>query len=1039
MLNLVTAHGWRHAARRLADAKSTFALPLLLCLALAMPPLARAATEYTLADGLSQNSVLSMLRDEDGFLWLGTEDGLNRFDGYEFRVFRPDNDHALAAGANYIRALQAAGRHLFLASNGGGLSIFDRQQERFRLLGVADGLPAEHLTALALVGPQTLYVASRNGLARLQWQGDPMQADIQVTPIAFGDSVRHKDIWDLHAGASGLWIATGDGVFRADAQGRVEALPLPGAESPLNTDALLEFPAGVLWVGTWSQGLFRIDLGSGTTRRFQTGGRDAPGLRTDRVQALKPGPGGMVFVGTDRGLTWFDPDCDCLKLLDHRRSARVDGRGFTLLALEVDERGGAFAGFWGEGLVRFSPHDRVFHVERNRDEGPPGLSHNRVRALMQDRSGDLWIGTFGGGVQRVAAQRRTAGAAWHFDTLPFPPQAPDAARLVWHLLQDRSGRVWAATDDGLYWTDPHNIDWQRELPFGEEVPMPGVRHMIEDSRARLWVASSGGLGRIDAPGQPRRHIPIASENAEPWYRRQDESVHRLYQDPEQRIWVGTSGGLHILDDEGRVLARYRASDGLPGPIVWSIYRHADGSLWLATSGGLARVVTQGNGVEDLEFENLTARVGLPHGGVFGIVGDRDGNLWLTGNRGLIRFHPATLDYRVWSQAEGLAADEFSINATARGKDGWLYFGGIDGITAFDPSQLRERLERPIPSLTRISMDGKPLRLMAAAGQPARLELRHDHAPVILDYAGLTFDAPGTARYSYRLDPAAPFTEIGARRSLILDRLPYGPHALELAVDNRGRRESRQLLAIEVVPPLSATWPFRIGLVLAIALALALLYLWRVRQLTGQRHQLELQVGSRTRELRAQKEALEATAEALVVANDKLKSLSLIDPLTGLPNRRALIEQTEAALRDASPDAQPVLALIDLDHFKRINDEHGHLAGDDVLRDFARLLGAQASPSVAVGRWGGEEFLVLFTPAQLDAARQWSESLLAQIRTRLVLHGQIRISYRISIGIAQAVAGDSMNSLLGRADRALYDSKADGRDQLKVAEAQDDST
>lgn len=1009
------------------------ALPRLLLVALCALPAARAETEYSLADGLSQNSVLSMVRDDDGFLWLGTEDGLNRFDGYEFRVFRPEGSSALAAGANYIRAMQSAGRHLFLATNGGGLSVFDRESERFRLLGVADGLPAEHLTALAMIGPQTLYLGSRNGMARLQWQGDPMLAEMTVTQLPFGVNARHKDIWDLHAGASGLWIATGDGVFRADSQGRIEALAVPESESQFNTDALLEFPAGVLWIGSWSQGLFRVDLGSGATRHFLPGQENTRGLRTPRVHSLKAGPGGTVFIGTDRGLSWFDPACDCIKLLEHRLSARVAGRGFTLLALQVDELGGVFAGYWGEGLVRFTPHDRVFHVERPRDEDPPGLNHNRVRALLEDRDGDLWVGSGGGGVQRVAAKYRNTGAAWHFESLPFPEQAPEAARLAWHVLQDRSGRIWVGTDDGVYWTDPQRIDWQRERPFGEDVPMPGVRHMLEDSKERLWVASSGGLGRIDSPGMPRRHLPIVDEHSEPWFRRQDESVHGLYQDPEQRIWIGTSGGLHIMDPDGRVLARYRASNGLPGPIVWSIYRHIDGSLWLATSGGLARVVMNGKGVEELSFEDVSERIGLPHGGVFGILGDRDGQLWLTGNRGLIRFHPATLDYRSWKQSEGIASDEFTINAHARGTDGWLYLGGIDGITAFDPSALREQLERPRPNLTRVSQDGEALRPSETNGKVASLQLDHAHAPVILDFSGLVFDAPASARYSYRLDPASDFTKLGARRSLILDRLPHGSHVLELAVDNRGQRESRQLLAIDVVPPLTATLPFRIAVVVAIALILALLYLWRVRQLTSQRRRLESQVSARTRELRAQKEALEATAEALVVANDKLKSLSLIDPLTNLPNRRALIERTEASLRNASAVAQPVLALIDLDHFKRINDEHGHLAGDDVLRDFARILAAQSTENVMVGRWGGEEFLAVFSPAESEGARQWAERLLAQVRTRRVVHGQLNISYRISVGIAPAVPGDSMNSLLGRADHALYGSKADGRDRLQLAD------
>jgi len=1024
MASRVAAHGGHRAELRCAA--------VVLWLVFAAMGTAQAETEYTLADGLSQNSVLSMARDDDGFLWLGTEDGLNRFDGYEFRVFRPEGSNALAAGANYIRAIQASGQHLFLATNGGGLAIFDRESERFRLLGLADGLPAEHLNALAMVGPQTLYAASRNGLARLQWQGDPMLAEITTTPLPFGDNARQRDVWDLHAGASGLWIATGDGVFRADPQGRVEPVPVPGPERPFNTDALLEFPAGVLWVGTWSDGLFRIDLASGAIRRFLPGQEDTRGLRTPRVHSLKAGPGGTVFIGTDRGLSWFDPECDCVKQLEHRRSARVAGRGFTLLALEVDELGGVFAGFWGEGLVRFTPQDRVFHVERKRDESPPGLNHSRVRALLEDRAGDLWVGSGGGGVQRVAAKDRIAGAPWQFESLPFPAQAPEAARLAWHFVQDRSGRLWVGTDDGLYWTDPQRIDWQRERPYGEDVPMPGVRNMLEDSRQRLWVASSGGLGRIDAPGMPRQRIPITDQNSDPSFRRQDESVHGLYQDPEQRLWIGTSGGLHIMDADGTVLAHYRASDGLPGPIVWSIYRHIDGSLWLATSGGLARVVLNGKGIEGLTFEDMSGRVGLPHGGVFGILGDRDGQLWLTGNRGLIRFHPGTLEYRTWKQSDGIASDEFTVNALTRGGDGWLYLGGIDGITAFDPSLLREQLERPRPTLTRVSQDGVALHPMAASGDVAALQLDHAHVPIILDFSGLVFDAPDAARYSYRLEGADDFTGLGARRSLILDRLPPGSHVLELAVDNRGRRESRKLLSIEVIPPLSATLPFRIALALVVVVALALLYLWRVRQLTGQRRRLESQVTDRTRELRAQKEALEATAEALVVANDKLKSLSLIDPLTSLPNRRALIDRTEAELSKPFAGAPPILALIDLDHFKRINDEHGHLAGDDVLRDFARMLTAQSSSSVMVGRWGGEEFLAVFSPAQADGATQWAERLLAQVRTRQVVHGQITMTYRISIGIAPAVPGDSMNSLLGRADHALYGSKADGRDRLQLA-------
>ncbi len=345
-----------------------------------------AATEYSVAEGLSQNSALALARDDDGFLWIGTEDGLNRFDGYEFRVYRPSDQDPAATSSGFIRDIAVAGRYLFLATNGGGLAIFDRTSERFRMLDVADGLPANHFNAVNLAGPGTLYLASRTGLARLDWQGDPMSTQFKVTPIVVGSDPPRTDLWELRRGPSGLWIGSGDGVFRADAADQVHPLQVAGAQRPFNIDSLLEAPAGVLWVGSWNQGLFRIDLTSGDTRRFLPGAVDTPGLRTKRILRMVSGPGGSVYIGTDRGLAWFDPACDCIKALDHRRSARVAGRGFLAEALDVDDRGGVFAGYWGEGLVRYTPSDQVFHVERDRDEGAPGLKQGRVRALTSASS-----------------------------------------------------------------------------------------------------------------------------------------------------------------------------------------------------------------------------------------------------------------------------------------------------------------------------------------------------------------------------------------------------------------------------------------------------------------------------------------------------------------------------------------------------------------------------------------------------------------------------------------------------------------------------
>jgi diguanylate cyclase (GGDEF)-like protein len=294
----------------------------------------------------------------------------------------------------------------------------------------------------------------------------------------------------------------------------------------------------------------------------------------------------------------------------------------------------------------------------------------------------------------------------------------------------------------------------------------------------------------------------------------------------------------------------------------------------------------------------------------------------------------------------------------------------------------------------------------------------------LDFSALVFDGQRGLRYRARLGEGEPFNELGPRRSLSLDGLRYGRHVLELEVDNQGLVERRALLSIEVRPPFTSTWGFRIASLLLFAGALAGLYVWRVGELTAQRGRLAAQVQQRTRELSAQKDALEATAHALAEANERLRQLSLLDELTGLANRRSLIEKLQQAAAQGAPQ---VLALIDLDHFKRINDGHGHHAGDDVLRDFAQVLRSDCQGQAIAGRWGGEEFLCLLPGLNSRAAEQWADRLLERVRARRVEHAGVVIPYRISIGLAEMRPAEALDQWLARADDALYRAKAAGRD------------
>lgn len=997
---------------------------LLFALGLTLAGASQAAIEYSLPEGLSQNSVQALSRDADGFIWIATEDGLNRFDGREFLSFRASTGQS--AGANFVRDMGRSDQHLLLATHGAGVAVFDLASQELRVLPQSAATEWLHLTSIEVVLPGLAYIGSRDGLARVTWNDDPMRTKLVTERIEIGSEWNRRQVWELHSGPSGLWVGTGAGVLRIDGEGNLSELQIAGAQAPLNVEVMLESPAGVLWVGGWDQGLFRLELASGEVRRFQPGAADAAGLRSNRIVSLAAGPEGVVFVGSERGLAWFNPRCDCLQALDHPRSARVGGHGFLPTALLPDERGGLFAGFWGQGLVRFSPQDRFFHVERPREELAGGLNHARVRAVLETREGELLVGSLGGGVQRVAADRN-AGAAWNF--IDDSPPGDQRTGMVWSLLEDRAGRVYAGTDSGLFVRERAGI-WKSEPEYTDARGMRVVRSLAEDAQGRIWVGSSTGLALIDAPGQPRRRVEFAAQT-EAWLLREDSIVNALHIDADQNLWVGTWAGLHVLDPEGRPRARYRSEDGLVGPIVWDIHAHSDGSMWLATSGGLVEVDSAA-GVEKLHLRALGPADGLPTGASFALASDRLDQLWVAGTGGLLRYAPSTGAHRLFRRSEGIAADEFSAGAAFSGRDGWVYFGGIDGLTAFDPAGLRLPPESPRPILTGLLLGADPIRPQVGSDGIQRLELEHDHRPLILDFSALVFDTPAAVRFRYRLDPGQPFVDLGSRHSLILNQLPHGRSLLELEASNQNLRTRTQLLQFDVTPPLSARIGFRALMLLLGVSVLAGLYAWRVRALTAQRARLERVVERRTRELRAQKEALEATAEALVGANDRLRLLSMKDALTELPNRRSLISHLQAQIND--PAAFPLaLVLIDIDHFKRINDGHGHQAGDEVLCDFARLLRERTPERGQAARWGGEEFLCVLPRHSLEAAQRWAEDLVQRVRRREVGANGAALVYRISAGVALLRAGEALDAAVARADDLLYAAKAAGRDRVVAEE------
>jgi len=1013
----------------------------LICLAL-LPQVAGAARVYTARDGLPQNAVMALARDGEGFLWVGTEQGLARFDGERFqRLAGLPNDN--------INALLAEDRVLWVGSYGGGISRVALDSGRIDSLDAAGGgLPSPFVQDLARAADGAIWVASDGGgLARVEWaEGQSPRVQSFHAAPSQSQGLPSERVWSLQRGPSGIWISTLDGlalVRNGEQERRRVAIPAPFPRGGhANIEQVLEQPDGVLWIATWNDGLYRWQQRSGAVEHFAPGLPRSAGLASTRLSALGLESDGRLWVGSERGVAYLEPSCDCLRAVDPSLLGREDADGLFVVSLLVDAQGGVWAGTYGEGLLRLAPETRLFDRQRHRRDEAESLAQGRVRALYEDHEGTLWVGSVGGGLQSVAASARLPAQAWRFQSHDFAAANADPRRdFVWSVLEDRRHNLWVGSEAGLDVLDAARAHW-RHVPLDAAMG-PNVRALLEDREGRLWLGGSTGLAVLD--GDTLRRVAIDSD---PAWQVQDRTVQALAEDSLGRVWVGSVGGLQLLDRDGLVLRRFRDDTApvRPQGSVYALLAQFDGTMWVGGARGLCRTDARTADVAGFSWRCQDEADGLPRRTVYSLAAGTDGGLWLGTVAGLVRVGPDDGSVRVHDADDGLIGDEFAPGAVASGRDGHLYFGAAGGFLAFDPRSLHAPPPPRAVHIAAFSLDqfelapgtSPPTQLDAAFPYARRLRLTPEDRAFGFRLTALEFDRPRDLVYAYRLaGQDAAWIQAGSPPQISYTGIAPGHYRLEARVRGPGRTwsEAQTLLELQVQPPLWATAPFRLAVVLLLLVLTWLAYRWRLGALARRGRWLEAEVAQRTQALEAQKAALADTAQALRDANLRLYELSTHDALTGVCNRRHALEEAERLRLDADAAARPlVLALIDLDHFKRLNDEHGHQAGDHALAEFGRLLRDSLEPGDLAGRYGGEEFLCVLAHGGMARARAWGEALAQRVALGgLLWQGRV-LPLTVSLGLAEREVGEGgIDAWIGRADRALYRAKHEGRNRVAVAE------
>jgi len=927
-------------------------------------------TTITDRNGLPQDSINALTQTTDGYLWFGTEEGLARFDGLRITVY--DTQHYPGLKDNFIYAL-TPGR---------------------------DG---------------SLWIGTRSGVVRLKNGVFDTKLSAKSTIAAMLES-NDGAIWV--GGLDGLYRLKGDRVSHFTGQ---DGLPGEAVSSIVQT------PDGTLWVGT-SKGLARVE---GTNVIAATEGQ---GLPSEPIADLATSHDGGLWIATPHQLLKrTKTGLERFASLQFPKSANI-------ASLFEARDGRLWIGFDHAGVASLSNGKLTWFGTGQ------GLPADAVSRVFEDRDRNLWVGLFEGGT----AELRKGS----FRT--FGKREGLSEEMTWTVLRAHDGSIWVGTDSkGVDHIDSNG----RVHSFGEHEGLPGgsVFALYEDTDRSIWVGTEHGElshlkdGRItifrdpaNKGGRLNAILPGTNGDLLLGYHetnglvrfRQGNFQHYSFPGllntaalaPDGSIWVGTDhGGVSHLE-HGKVTT-YTARDGLLSNFAQAVYVDRDGVVWVGTSpGGLNRI-------ENGHITTYSINQGLYDLTVGAIVEDNEGYLWMTCNKGIYKVAKKELnDFAhklrssihsvVYTTVDGLRSAEcnFAGNpAVWKDPEGDLWFVTTAGIAGIDPAHSQKITIVPSLLFEQVSFNQRtypPGQEVTAGPGEGKLDIQ---------YTAPDFSDPERLQFRYRLNGfESDWVDGGSLRQAIYTKLSPGSYAFELqasdGVTGWGRIATQDIV---IRPFFWQTGWFRALVALVILVAVAAGYRLRVRYLVDRARQLEDMVGRRTAEL-------EAAVKEATTAQRALRDQAQKDGLTGLWNRRMLFEKIENEITRAKRDGIEVSVLMaDVDHFKSVNDTHGHLVGDEVLSEVARMILARIRSYDFVGRYGGEEFLIVLPGCSIANSQRRAEDFRRAIAENPISTAAGNLNVTCSIGVASDHGDLPAEELIRLADEALYRAKRAGRNRVRV--------
>jgi len=982
----------------------------------------------TAEDGFISSEIYSIVQDDQGLLWFGTgENGIMRYDGRKVTLFEFDSNKPNGLSHDDAGNLMLDRNGIvWVGTWGGGANRYDPKTGEYQHFIHdplrSDSLASDRIQSLFHDQTGSIWLGSYdNGLSR--YLGNNRFERIEKTDDA-ESSLSHNRIWAIEDNDShSLWLATSFGLnlYHKDKQRFTHFLPDPDNPTPTGANeirSILQTSKGQLYVGT-QKGPFSFDKKTGLFSALKVFDDEYLG----QVNSMIEDQEGHVWFVTSKGLYRQSNSGSQIEsfVLENNNGLRIIFEDSSRTIWVTSEN---------HGIYKIVKHRKLKSINNSALMAPNGIT--------VDSHGDLLI---------VSASSQLY--KWHvsshkLETLSAPlfskKNGYKGNRFIERpiIFLEGDNDLWIAQDDGLaqfnLTTKQVNfVKYPKSDPNHDE--FRELRALNMDKYGNLWIGSyKNGVYRYDPSAKTFIHLDDSLGLSH-------QEVLEIFKDSEQNIWVGTGDGLNLWDDSKQQFIAFKSDsnkqDSLLGKIVQDVHQSRNGQLWIATQKGLNLYIP-----ETGTFKHFSPKNGLPTSLIRAIEDDKQGNLWLTTNKGILKLNPVTGDVSNLDSYDGLLGLNYYSNSLVRAADETIFTSSQRGIEFFNSADSMINNNEFNIILTGFNKDGKPVILDRPYSYVTDIDLSYRDYFFSFEFSVLDFIAPRKNQYAYKLEGYDDnWIKIGNRNVVSFTNLDGGSYKFLVRATNSNGKWGDKLLSVNLYvspPPWKTWWAYSLYLLVTALIIFAFIHFrTRLQQFEIARQKqfvlaLEAQVAEKT-------ESLNTQASDLIAANKQLEVLTYQDGLTGLYNRRYFDKQLAIEISRHYRQKQPLsLILSDIDYFKLFNDFYGHQLGDDCLQQVAQCIQNNIGRVTDAGcRYGGEEFVIILPNTSVKQSTLVAERLCLAIENMKIPHETSETSefVTLTLGVVTIPVGEktSVDSIVCRADEALYFGKSNGRNQVVRAD------